>query len=151
MFNTCIVSFQTSFFSQNNHLVYTLPIVVCSLLFNVPRFFELRTEMRPVNVTSYNLDNGTNTTEQIMMPTLLNTEFRMNQSYSRDYILIANAIALVFFPMVVLLVLNSLIFREISRATQRHNAISSHQRRDHSVAKMLIFIVCCFIVCHSIR
>jgi hypothetical protein len=48
-------------------------------------------------------------------------------------------------------VLNSLIFREISRATQRHNAISSNQRRDHSVAKMLIFIVVVFIVCHSIR
>jgi hypothetical protein len=63
--------FQTSYFSQNNHLVYTLPIVVCSLLFNVPRFFELRTEMRPANVTTYNLDNGTNTTEEIMMPTLV--------------------------------------------------------------------------------
>ena len=107
--------------------------------------------MRPANVTIYNLDNNTNTTEEIMMPTLITTDFRKNQSYSRDYVLIANSIALVFIPMIVLLVLNCLIFREISRATQRHNAISSHQRRDHSVAKMLIFIVVCFILCHSIR
>ena len=37
------------------------------------------------------------------------------------------------------------------QATQRHNAISSNQRRDHSVAMMLISIVVVFIICHSIR
>ncbi len=75
--------FQTSYLSQNNHLVYTMPIVVCSLLFNVPRFFELRTEMRPANVTTYNLDNGTNTTEEIMMPTLV-TKLRQRFFFVTD-------------------------------------------------------------------
>jgi hypothetical protein len=60
-----------------------MPIVVCSLLFNVPRFFELRTEMRPANVTTYNLDNGTNTTEEIMMPTLV-TKLRQRFFFVTD-------------------------------------------------------------------
>ena len=36
--------------------------------------------------------------------------------------------------------LNTRIFWTINLATQRHNAISTNQRRDHSVAMMLILI-----------
>ena len=67
------------------------------------------------------------------------TEFRENLEYSRDYVLIANSVALGFIPILVLIVLNSCIFRTISKATQRHNAISSNQRRDHSVIKKIQF------------
>ena len=52
----------------------------------------------------------------------------------------ANSLGLVFVPIIVLIILNTMIFRTINQATQRHNAISSHQRRDHSVAMMLILI-----------
>jgi hypothetical protein len=76
---------------------------------------------------------------------------RKRTSYTRDYVVIANLIALGIVPLVILVVLNSLIFREISRATCLHNAISTHQRRNHSVAKMLIVVVAVFIICHSVR
>jgi hypothetical protein len=41
-------------------------------------------------------------TEEIMAPMLVPTEFRKNPSYSRDYVLIANSVGLVFIPMLVL-------------------------------------------------
>jgi hypothetical protein len=53
-------------------------------------------------VTTYNLDNDTNVTEEIMLPMIITTEFRKNPSYSRDYVLIANSVGLVFIPMIVL-------------------------------------------------
>jgi len=39
--------------------------------------------MRPANVTTYNLDNGTNTTEEIMMPTLV-TKLRQRFFFVTD-------------------------------------------------------------------
>ena len=105
-----------------------------SIIFNIPRFFELRTEMTPMNQTSYNDTIGENITQEIFLPMVVPTEVRDNLKYSRDYVLIANSIALVFIPILTLIILNSFIFRTISQATQRHNAISSNQRRDHSVS-----------------
>ena len=106
-----------------------------SIIFNIPRFFELRTEFNFVNQTIYNESLGENVTEEVKHPVVSPTEFRENLEYSRDYVLIANSVALGFIPILTLIVLNSCIFRTISKATQRHNAISSNQRRDHSVRK----------------
>ena len=67
--------------------------------------------------------------------------FRISFQWYYDRCLIsANSLGLVFIPILVLVVLNCMIFRTINKATQRHNAISTHQRRDHSVAMMLILI-----------
>ena len=137
--------------NSNYHLAYTLPIMVSSLIFNIPRFFELRTELKLSNFTYFNETLNDYDVEERFCPTLVPTDIRKNPTYSRDYVLIANSIALVFVPMLILVVLNSFIFRTIRNATQRHNAISSHQRRDHSVTMMLLFIVVVFIICHSIR
>ncbi len=71
--------------------------------------------------------------------------------YSYYYVLLANTFLLCFIPVAVLVILNACIYRTITRATKLHNAISSHQRRDHSVAMMLLVIVVVFICCHSIR
>lgn len=133
------------------HLYYTVPIIVSSFLFNAPRFFELRTGLVLRNETIYNETTGEEVNITIMKPELQPTELRKDPGYSRDYVLIANSFALAFFPMLALVVLNSLIFRTISKATERHNAISSHQRRDHKVAMMLIILVVVFIICHSLR
>jgi hypothetical protein len=97
--------------------------------------------MTPTNVTVISRENGSNFTEERLMPHVVMTDIRKNPSYSRDYVMIANSVSLIVIPMLVLIILNSLIFRKISQANARHNAISSHQRRDHSVAKMLIIIV----------
>ena len=41
------------------HLFYTVPILFFSLVFNVPRFFELTTEVAPANVTVWEEVNYT--------------------------------------------------------------------------------------------
>ena len=86
------------------------------------------------NSTIFNETLGENVTIEVTVPIVSPTELRKNSDYSRDYVLITNSVALGFIPMVGLVVLNSLIFRTINQATQRHNAISSNQRRDHSVS-----------------
>ncbi len=44
------------------HLFYTAPILVLSLLFNIPRFFELQVEFVPTNATVADPDTGENVT-----------------------------------------------------------------------------------------
>ena len=108
-----------------------------SIIFNIPRFFELRTVMNPKNTTIFNETIEQNVTSEVLMPEVEPTEIRKDSAYSRDYVLIANSVALGFIPIIALIVLNSFIFRTINKATQRHNAISSNQRRDHSVSYIL--------------
>ena len=69
-------------------MAYTLPIVASSLIFNVPRFFELRTEMKMSNFTYYNETLENYTTEARLMPSLVPTEIRKNPTYTRDYVLV---------------------------------------------------------------
>ena len=104
-----------------------------SIIFNIPHFFELKTEMKLMNETHFNESIGENITLVVLKPQVAPTELRDNLDYSRDYVLIANSVALVFIPILTLIILNSFIFRTISQATRRHNEISSQQRRDNSV------------------
>ena len=111
------------------HLFYTLPISVFAILFNIPRFFELETVKEVRIMAEYNDTLGQHVNVTREMPVINATEIRADPSYSRDYVLIANSFALAFIPTIVLIILNSLIFRTISKATRLHNAISSNQRR----------------------
>ena len=130
-------------FTQQLHMSWpnidSIYFFVFSIIFNIPRFFELYTEMETRNSTIFNETLGENVTTEITVPAVLPTELRKNSDYSFGYVLITNSVALGFIPMVGLVVLNSLIFRTINQATQRHNAISSNQRRDHSVSSQYVF------------
>ena len=90
--------------------------------------------MTPKNETLLDHVSGENVTIEHLYPMVVPTEIRENDDYSRDYVLIANSLALVFIPFLTLIILNSLIFRTIRQATKRHNTISSHQRRNNSVS-----------------
>lgn len=76
---------------------------------------------------------------------------RKNRSYIQDYVMIADLVALGIVPLVVLVVLNILIFREISRATRLHNAISTQKRNNSQAVKMLVAVVGVFALSHSLR
>ena len=84
-------------------------------------------------------------------PILVPTDLRQNADYITYYILVANSVLLIFIPIGILIILNSLIYIKISKAYRLHNAISANQRRENSVAIMLMIIVLVFIICHSIR
>ena len=121
-------------FLENTDLCFIF-IFIFSIIFNIPHFFELKTEMKPMNETHFNESIGENITLVVLKPQVAPTELRDNLDYSRDYVLIANSVALVFIPILTLIILNSFIFRTISQATRRHNEISSQQRRDNSVRR----------------
>jgi O-antigen ligase len=65
--------------------------------------------------------------------------------------MIADLVALGIVPLVVLVVLYILIFREISRATRLHNAISTQKRNNSQAVKMLVAVVGVFALSHSLR
>ena len=94
-----------------------------------------------MNETHFNESIGENITLVVLKPQVAPTELRDNLDYSRDYVLIANSVALVFIPILTLIILNSFIFRTISQATRRHNEISSQQRRDNSVRRILQCVI----------
>ena len=87
-----------------------------SIIFNIPRFFELRTVMNAKNTTIFNETIEENVTSEVLMPEVEPTEIRKDSAYSRDYVLIANSVALGFIPIIALIVLNSFIFRTINKA-----------------------------------
>ena len=101
------------------HLFYTAPILAASFLFNGPRVLELTTVMTNTTIG----DNQT-----VAVPMAVPTDLRLDLSYRRDYVTVANSLFLIVLPFITLIVLNSLIFRTITQATRRHNAISSNQR-----------------------
>ena len=64
----------------------------------------------------------------VKVPAALPTKLRLDLGYRRDYVTIANTFFITLLPFATLIVLNSLIFKTITKATRRHNAISSNQR-----------------------
>ena len=133
------------------HLFYTLPIVMFSVLFNAPRFFELTTVWIPWNETIIDTTTMKEVNVSILKPIIQGSPMRQDQNYITYYIVLSNAILLTFIPMFLLLVLNGATFRTIKKGMKLHNAISVQQRQEHKAARMLISIVTAFIICHSIR
>jgi len=118
------------------HLFYTLPILVCSFVFNIPRFFELKCVQVEQNVTVLDPETEEEMNLTRVVPQVQPRDLRKDPLYSHYYVLLANSFALGFIPMAVLIILNLCIYRTIAKATQLHNAISSNQRRDHKVSKV---------------
>lgn len=193
---------------------YILPIVIFSLCYNTPRFFEMRTKINEVKVvnnqnktfqpeTDYlNLKNGTaiekyellnlrplesfkvkanessiNENEAIAEQKLLYrlelTNLRNSTIYYSAYTIGLNFFFNGFFPFALILILNSLMYRQLMRILRDpYNRIrkcsivsfdsagsnlrrrSVHKRIKPSeidLAKVSLLIVAVFIVCHSIR
>ena len=73
------------------------------------------------------------------------TELRKNVFYIRYYILLGNFVVMVLIPFVLLISLNSFLYKIIIR--KRILRSSSRQTRDQRIAMILITIVLIFMVC----
>ena len=73
---------------------------------------------------------------------------RENADYTKA-VIIMNFIVMVVMPLGILSICHVLTFRTIRENTQRHNAISSHQRRDNAMAMLFFIIIACFVLSHS--
>ena len=72
--------------------------------------------------------------------------------YIRDYLLITNLIFMALIPLVVLITVNSLLYRLLeSRPLQTVVHVDNRAKRDKAIALMFIVIVVVFVVCHSLK
>ena len=72
-------------------------------------------------------------------------------TYSRDYVLIANFLMMMLLPLLLITVLNTKMYRKISKVSMRNSRITKRQRRDRKVAMLLMTVVIVFFFCNSIR
>ena len=80
---------------------YTVPVVLMSILFNLPKFYEWKIEEM--------LENETNSTE--INIELIPTDLRLNDYYVYYYVNIARLVVSGLVPLVSLAVLNLAIYR----------------------------------------
>lgn len=94
--------------------------------------------------------------EEVWYPTIKATALRMSPSYSFYYVNILTPLFLGVVPLLLLLFLNVAIYRKIklpSELIRRHQHRMSKRKltKEISLARILVWIVTAFIVCHSLR
>ena len=76
---------------------------------------------------------------------------RTDPLYIKGYILLANFFVMAFIPFFVLTLTNCLIYRTITNIGNLNMKTTSRQKRDHSIAMILVGIVIVFGFCNIFR
>ena len=122
---------------------YILPLVVFSLAFNFPRFFE-----RSFSNLSESVVTNLTRNEQLRHHT--HSHHHVSESYKSGYYLWASVVFLSIIPSVLLLVFNGSIIRTICSSSARVKEMSINNR-DPKATKILFCIVSIFFICHTPR
>ena len=139
-----------------NILQCTLPILFISILFNVPRFFDL-------TIREYLDINGRNLTNETILRSYFidETPLRINQTYIFLYVNVANFLVTGLIPLSLLAYLNgqlilkrkSFIERQIQRRKRsfykRYNIVTLRNHRQQTIILHTIVIV--FLLGHALR
>ncbi|KAK6040414.1 hypothetical protein COOONC_22081 [Cooperia oncophora] len=130
-------------FSRSRALLTVLLIVIFSVVYNFVRFLEFQIiesstgAMEPI----YSI---LETLEAIVQPLL-----RDSALFMLWYQNIATLLSQFVLPLLVLCVLNLQVARTILRATEQRRELVASEKREHSTAKMMIFVVIVFLVCYT--
>ena len=94
--------------------------------------------------------------EDIWYPTIKATALRMNSLYSFYYVNLITPLFLGVIPLLSLLILNFAIYRKIKLPSElirhhQHRMSKRKLRKEIDLARILVWIVTTFIVCHSVR
>ena len=94
--------------------------------------------------------------DDVWYPTIKATALRMSPSYSFYYVNILTPLSLGVVPLLLLLFLNFAIYRKIKLPSEliRHHQHRMSKRKltkEIDLARILVWIVTIFIVCHSLR
>nr|XP_040571091.1 G-protein coupled receptor daf-37-like [Lepeophtheirus salmonis] len=139
-------------------------VFIFSTIMNIPRWFEFRygRSYDLVNssfvVTSL-LKNGSSvsqvvySTRNLSVLILEATELRKDNSYIRDYTLIANSFLVVAVPTCIMLLSSVLIYRQMLGTTNASYRFSNERerirrKRNRNITLMLIGIIFLFLICH---
>ena len=142
----CLLLFRVSSFSS---IIYILPTIFLSIIWNIPRFNELYTCVKRGNETFKTSEVSFNSTTDHYSYCL--TPMRNDPRYIRDYILLANFFMMAFLPFLILTITNSLIYRTITSISNLNKKTTSRQKRDQSIAMILVGIVIVFGFCNTFR
>ena len=126
-------------FCTFSSIIYIVPVIFLSILWNIPRFMELKTCYKSVSNIS------------ITFPEICPTILRTKLSYTRDYILIANFLMMALIPFLLLAILNYMLFRTIQLSGKKNKKTTTRQKRDQKIAAILILIVLVFGCCNFVR
>lgn len=139
-------------------LIYILPVLTLTMVWNIPRFMEVYTcshtsddrEISPVErVTQHQADPENEIPDinfsSFEVLSICPTELRTNLLYIQYYILLGNFVIMVLVPFVLLVILNGYLYRVI--ISKRIIRSSARQTRDQKIARILITIVFIFFVC----
>ena len=108
---------------------YIFPIFTFSLLYNIPKFLELTMQENNCNQNVTNTSNNNQTeciprsetsedmddTDDFSQLKISATSLRLNPSYVKYYLIYLNFLIHAIIPLIILVVLNSLIFRQVGR------------------------------------
>eukprot|EP00094_Tigriopus_californicus_P009763 TCALIF_09412-PA protein Name:"Similar to FR FMRFamide receptor (Drosophila melanogaster)" AED:0.27 eAED:0.27 QI:370/0/0.5/0.5/0/0/2/0/357 len=148
--------------------VYVIPIVSFALLFNLPKFFELKTVHMSIIGNSSN-STGELTCEDLVddncVITIRPTALRLNNIYLTYYYGWFNSILNGFIPFFTLIILNSLTLKSLIKLSRdpsvtigrgsRNNTGPAHppgaRRKEITLAKVSLVIVFVFIFCHALK
>ena len=90
-----------------------IPVLAFTLVYNVPKFFELYAERVPADEAGNELINATLAEANRTMIVLRPTELRVNEWYIRIYILWMNLLLQIIGPFILLIVLNVRTYNKI--------------------------------------
>ncbi|XP_022239599.1 FMRFamide receptor-like [Limulus polyphemus] len=125
-----------SLFTCKRSRVYNLLVTVGAVCYNIPRFWEIQR----IKVW----DSVTNSTVYNIQP----SSFRRNKVYFEIYYIWMYLLIMYFLPFLTLAVLNTFIWLTVKRANRDRQKLSLRQRKEISLATMLLCVVVVFFICN---
>ncbi|CAJ0582798.1 unnamed protein product, partial [Mesorhabditis spiculigera] len=110
-------------------------IIVFSVVYNFCRFWEYRL-----------LDC---TVEKLKIDQILDPMLRKNEAYMLWYQTVITLISQFVIPFAVLCLLNLQVARTILAAGEQRRQLVASEKREHSTAKMMLFVVIVFLFCYT--
>lgn len=141
-------------------IIYILPIVLFSIIYNLPKFLELE-------VTKIIPRTGNSTTNETLIEDIYNeslevvaktkiepTALRLNPVYIKIYLIYMNFIIHGIIPFITLILMNINIYRKVRQLQQIQQETSNRgtaQQREIRLTQISIAIVAVFILCHAVK
>ena len=149
-----------------NSLLFVGPVIFWSVVYTLPKFFELRHAHVKVHPEMNNFTEASNAT--LFSPDAVEytlkvvpTAMRKSKLYVRAYLIWTNLIMQIFLPFVALITLNYKIYQTIKRSEKTlrqhgseagtNNKATSLRKREVTLSKISIYITFVFLFCHSVR
>lgn len=110
-------------------------IFACSVVYNMPRFLETKTEEV--------WDQENNRT----IPVIQYTEVGQNEVFKQVYFIYLNLIVMFGIPFSLLSVLNVMLIRAVRKAHQERSRMSQSVSKEANLTVMLIAVIIVFLVC----